>query len=215
MRKHHFRDGQDQNEEMRDRNHRAEGKKRDRVEGREQEAGRGHGRGHGRRGHREEGHGAQHRRQRLFAHGELRLVALDLLAQNPSHGYELIKAIESLTESHYAPSPGVLYPTLDFLQEQSLIAITDELNGRKKFDITDEGRQYLEQRKEELQQILERIKARIAGMALRQHPEMKRALDNIKSVLDLKVNREDSNEETLKKIIGIIDNAAAEIAQLD
>ncbi|MCG8159175.1 PadR family transcriptional regulator [Brenneria goodwinii] len=219
MRKHHYRDGQGQNEEMRGRGHREEGKKRDRAEGREQKTERGHeqGRGHGRRGHGlgEEGHGAMHRRQRLFAHGELRLVALDLLAQNPSHGYELIKAIESLTENHYAPSPGVLYPTLDFLQEQNLIAITDELNGRKKFDITDEGRQYLEQRKEELQQILERIKARIAGMALRQHPEMKRALDNIKSVLDLKVNRENTNEETLKKIIGIIDNAAAEIAQID
>ncbi|MCG8710244.1 PadR family transcriptional regulator [Brenneria sp. 4F2] len=218
MRKHHNHGEQDQTEEARGRGHRGEGKKRGYAAVRELEAGRDHEqkRRHSRRGQGEEEHGGMHhRRQRLFAHGELRLVALNLLAQNPSHGYELIKAIESLTDSHYAPSPGVLYPTLDFLQEQNLIAITDELNGRKKFDITDDGRQYLEQRKEALQQILERIKTRTAGMALRKHPEMKRALDNIKSVLDLKVNREDINEETLKKIIGIVDNAAAEIAQID
>lgn len=218
MRKHHHQDGQDQKEEMKDRGSRTEGRGKGRAEHREQETGRGQrqSRGHGRRGHGEEGHRAiHHRRQRLFAHGELRLVALDLLAQNPGHGYELIKAIESLTDGHYAPSPGVLYPTLDFLQEQNLIVITDELNGRKSFEITDDGQRYLEQRREELQQILERIKSHTAGMELRKHPEMKRALDNIKSVLDIKVNREGINEETLKKIIGIVDNAAAEIAQID
>ncbi|STG50311.1 putative transcriptional regulator [Escherichia coli] len=59
------------------------------------------------------------RRQRFFGHGELRLVILDILSRDDSHGYELIKAIENLTQGNYTPSPGVIYPTLDFLQEQS------------------------------------------------------------------------------------------------
>jgi DNA-binding PadR family transcriptional regulator len=53
----------------------------------------------------------------------LRLVILDFLSRDDSHGDELIKAIENLTQGNYTPSPGVIYPTLDFLQEQSLITI--------------------------------------------------------------------------------------------
>lgn len=72
------------------------------------------------------------RRQRFFGHGELRLVILDILSREASHGYELIKAIENLTQGNYTPSPGVIYPTLDFLQDQAFITISEEDGGRKK-----------------------------------------------------------------------------------
>ena len=86
--------------------------------------------------HHEQGCGHRHgrsggRRQRFFGHGELRLVILDILTRDASHGYELIKAIETLTQGNYTPSPGVVYPTLDFLQDQELITISDEEGGRK------------------------------------------------------------------------------------
>lgn len=71
------------------------------------------------------------RRQRFFGHGELRLIILDILSRNASHGYELIKEIETLTQGNYSPSPGVIYPTLDLLQDQGLISVEDD-NGRKK-----------------------------------------------------------------------------------
>lgn len=59
---------------------------------------------------REGRHGSDgHRRPRFFGNGELRLVMLDILCGGASHGYELIKAIETLTAGHYAPSPGVVY----------------------------------------------------------------------------------------------------------
>ncbi|MDT1893966.1 PadR family transcriptional regulator, partial [Acinetobacter baumannii] len=51
------------------------------------------------------------RRQRFFGHGELRLIILDILSRSASHGYELIKEIETLTQGNYSPSPGVIYPT--------------------------------------------------------------------------------------------------------
>lgn len=82
---------------------------------------------HGERGGRRGGG----RRQRFFGHGELRLVILDILSRSASHGYELIKEIESLTQGNYSPSPGVIYPTLDLLQDQGLIGVAEE-NGRKK-----------------------------------------------------------------------------------
>ncbi|MGC5143725.1 DNA-binding transcriptional regulator NfeR, partial [Escherichia coli] len=124
------------------------------------------------------GHGHQHehgqccggrhgrgggRRQRFFGHGELRLVILDILSRDDSHGYELIKAIENLTQGNYTPSPGVIYPTLDFLQEQSLITIREEEGGKKQIALTEQGSQWLEENREQVEMIEERIKARCVG----------------------------------------------------
>ena len=160
-------------------------------------------------------HGGGGRRQRFFGHGELRLVILDILTRNASHGYELIKEIESLTQGHYTPSPGVIYPTLDFLQDQQFISITEEENGRKRIEITVAGQQWLEENLEQLENIQTRIKARCVGAQLRKNPQMKRALDNFKAVLDLRVNQASLSDAQLKQIIGVIDRAALEIAQLD
>jgi DNA-binding PadR family transcriptional regulator len=109
-----------------------------------------------RHAHHEQGHDHPHhhgggRRQRFFGHGELRLVILDILTRNASHGYELIKEIESLTQGNYTPSPGVIYPTLDFLQDQQFINITEQENGRKKIAITVAGQQWLDENLEQLE----------------------------------------------------------------
>ncbi len=193
-----------------------------RMEGEEQlremrgRAERGHGeRSRGVRGECDMHERGGHRRKRFFGHGELRIVVLDILSQDSSHGYELIKSIENMTEGHYVPSAGVIYPTLDFLESNKLIHLEDEENGRKKITITELGRQWLTAHNEELAQIKERIAAKAVGRKLRTNPEMKRALDNIKAVLDLKVNQQGAEAATLKQIIGIIDKAALDISQLD
>lgn len=155
------------------------------------------------------------RRPRFFGHGNLRLVILDILTHNASHGYELIKAIENMTQGNYTPSPGVIYPTLDYLQDQTYITITEEENGRKRIAITVAGQQWLDENQEQLAQIQARIKARSVGFQLRKNPQMKRALDNFKAVLDLKVNQGELSDAQLKQIIGVIDRAALEISQLD
>ena len=155
------------------------------------------------------------RRPRFFGHGDLRLVILDILTHNASHGYELIKAIENMTQGNYTPSPGVIYPTLEYLQDQTYITITEEENGRKRIAITVAGQQWLDENQEQLAQIQARIKARSVGFQLRKNPQMKRALDNFKAVLDLKVNQGELSDAQLKQIIGVIDRAALEISQLD
>ncbi|MGY5955331.1 PadR family transcriptional regulator [Kosakonia sp. BK9b] len=160
------------------------------------------------------GHGGG-RRQRFFGHGELRLVILHLLTSGASHGYELIKEIETLTGGNYTPSPGVIYPTLDFLQDQQLITVNDEENGRRRITITAEGLRWLDESQTQLEQIRERIKARNVGRQLRKDPQMKRALENFKAVLDLRVNQGEVSAAQLKQIIGIIDRAALDISQLD
>ncbi|HEO9145805.1 PadR family transcriptional regulator [Enterobacter cloacae] len=155
------------------------------------------------------------RRPRFFGHGDLRLVILDILTRNASHGYELIKEIENMTQGNYTPSPGVIYPTLDYLQDQAFILIKEEENGRKSITITVAGQQWLDENQEQLTHIQARIKARSVGFQLRKNPQMKRALDNFKAVLDLKVNQGELSDAQLKQIIGVIDRAALEISQLD
>lgn len=173
------------------------------------------------RDHHHHGRGAEHhgggggRRQRFFGHGELRLVILEILTRNASHGYELIKEIESMTQGNYTPSPGVIYPTLDFLQDQGFITISEEEGGRRKIAITVAGQHWLDENQEHLEHIQARIKARCVGFQLRKNPQMKRALDNFKAVLDLKVNQGELSDAQLKQIIGVIDRAALDISQLD
>lgn len=174
------------------------------------------GRGHG-FSEEERSHGGRHgRRPRFFGHGELRLVVLDILAKGDSHGYELIKAIEEQTGGHYAPSPGVIYPSLDMLQEHGMITISEEGEGaRKQLAITEDGKRWLEESREHMEHIRQRMKARAVGLQLRKNPQMKRALDNFKAVLDLKVNQESIDDAQIKKIVAVIDRAALELAQLD
>jgi hypothetical protein len=78
------------------------------------------------RGH--HGHGGRHR---MFEGGELRLVLLHLIAQEPRHGYDLIRAIEGLSRGVYAPSPGVVYPTLTLLRDMGLVGEPDTDKQRK------------------------------------------------------------------------------------
>lgn len=79
---------------------------------------------------------------RMLASGDLRLVALYLIEQQPRHGYDLIKAIEDKTGGFYSPSPGIVYPALTFLEEAGYV--TSSTDGNKKaYTITEEGRAHL------------------------------------------------------------------------
>lgn len=90
---------------------------------------------------------------RMLAAGDLRLVALYLIEQQPRHGYDLIKAIEDKSGGFYSPSPGIVYPALTFLEEAGYV--TSEADGNKKlYTITDEGRAHLADNREAIEQTL-------------------------------------------------------------
>ncbi|MBZ9937518.1 PadR family transcriptional regulator [Mesorhizobium sp. BR1-1-16] len=79
---------------------------------------------------------------RMVADGDLRLIVLSLLEKQPRHGYDIIKAVEELTSGSYSPSPGVIYPTLTFLEEGGHVASVSEAN-KKVYSITDAGLAHL------------------------------------------------------------------------
>jgi len=104
------------------------------------------------------GGGDMVRAGRMLATGDLRLIALALIAEQPRHGYEIIKVLEEKTAGWYSPSPGIVYPTLTFLEEAGYV--TAQAEGSKKlYTITDEGRAYLDQNRDFVDAVLERLAA--------------------------------------------------------
>lgn len=100
----------------------------------------GGGRGGRRRGG---GGGDMFRLGRMLAQGDLKLLALSLIAEQPRHGYEIIKVIEEKTGGWYSPSPGVVYPTLTYLEEAGYVTAEAE-GAKKRYAITPEGRAHLD-----------------------------------------------------------------------
>src|ERR1700685_1726141 len=95
---------------------------------------------------------------RMLAQGDLRLLALALIAEAPRHGYEIIKLLEEKTADWYSPSPGIVYPTLTYLEEAGYVTASAE-GSKKLYTITDEGRAYLRANRELVDVVLDRLAA--------------------------------------------------------
>ena len=163
-------------------------------------------RGNGRRG----GRG----RKRMFESGELRLVLLKLIADEPRHGYDLIRAIEDMTGGEYAPSPGVVYPTLTLLQDMGLIEEAKGEGSRKPFQITSEGRDHLDDRSSEADDLIDRLKDLAPEERAEAGPAIGRAVKNLMTALSYRVGRDGLDEELLHEIAAILDEAAQRIERV-
>ncbi len=120
-------------------------------------AGRGHrhrGSGRGRRGGGPDG--GDYRIGKMLGDGDLKLIVLALLAENPRHGYDIIKALEEKSSGVYSPSPGVVYPTLTFLEEAGYATAVAE-GTKKVYSITEEGSAHLEENRDAADSILAEI----------------------------------------------------------
>ena len=93
---------------------------------------------------------------RLFEKGDLKYVILDLLKEKPSHGYEIIRAMEESFHGFYTPSAGSVYPTLQMLDDMGY-ASSSEHDGKKIYTITEDGKKFLK----EQQEIIKKIKGQM------------------------------------------------------
>ncbi len=147
---------------------------------------------------------------RPLEQGDLRWLTLDLIAAQPRHGYEIIKAIEDALSGHYTPSPGVIYPTLTLLEETGLI--TGEAQGSKKlYRLTDEGRAEVEAHAADISAArarLEKANARFGGSPA---PELHRAMDNLRAAIQVRLAKGQLSADALGIITAALDRAAGEI----
>ncbi len=184
------------------------------------------GEGEGRTRGRHEGSHGRKRRGRMFAAGELRLVLLALIDDEPRHGYELIRAIEDMTGGGYAPSPGAVYPTLQMLEEEGLIkpAKTEpkaesgegEGSGKKPFKATKAGKAELAEHADEVEALMRRLGAHgeRAEKVREKSPDLFRAMGNLASVLKNRARAGKLDQQTIDQIVDIIDEVAKRIERL-
>jgi DNA-binding PadR family transcriptional regulator len=93
---------------------------------------------------------------RMLGQGDLKLIVLALIADEPRHGYDIIKVLEEKTAGWYAPSPGIVYPTLTYLEEAGH-AVGEMEGAKKRYAITDDGRAYLSENRAFADAIMARL----------------------------------------------------------
>lgn len=164
---------------------------------------------HGWGGRMGRGEGSRGRFGRFFEHGDLRVVILALLEEQPRHGYELIKELEERTGGAYRPSAGVIYPTLALLEDEGLIRPAGGETGRKLFEITDAGKAELDRNRTGVAAVFARMEeiSRHAGPG---RPRVVRAMMNLGMALRNRMSRPISPEE-LDRIVNMIDDTAGAI----
>jgi DNA-binding PadR family transcriptional regulator len=148
---------------------------------------------------------------RVFGPGDLRLMLLALIAEKPRHGYELIKEIEQKFGGTYSPSPGSIYPTLTLLEEMDHVRAAATEGARKLFEITDQGRAFLEENRATLDGVTARMGMAARHMSGRAWPEsVHQAMHTLKHAVLLRPGEWTEAEAT--RIQKIIEQAAEAIA---
>jgi DNA-binding PadR family transcriptional regulator len=150
----------------------------------------------------------------MFEQGDLKYVILQLVAEKPRHGYEIIKELEERSGGAYAPSAGTIYPTLALIEDLGYASVTIEDSGKKVYAITDEGRRYLEENKGAVDDIFERIAD--IGSSFMSGPmmEVNKAFGRVARATYATVPWQSSDKSVAGKVREILDEAAKRIEAL-
>lgn len=181
--------------------------------GRGRGQGGGPGRGQGRGQGRGDGRGRGYGRRRPLDHGDLRLLILKLISEEPRHGYELIREIEARTGGAYVPSPGVIYPALEALLDLGWVEAEAD-GARRSFKLSGEGKAELEAEAE----TLARIEQRLADLLDSDRPEdpqdVRGAMWRLRHAVQEAVRGEPDNLDRRKAVADILTEAQEKIAGL-
>ncbi len=153
-------------------------------------------------------------RRRVFDGGELRLVLLKLVSDGPRHGYDLIREIEALSGGAYAPSPGVVYPTLTLLWDMGLIAEGEADGARRRFAITEAGTTHLAEQAEAVTAAFAKLTAMNEQSERTDGRQVRRALGNLREAIEIRLGGDAVSQETLHAVTALIDEAAQKIERL-
>ncbi len=157
---------------------------------------------------------SRRRKRRVFGQGELRLALLALIRDEPRHGYELIKAIEELTGGAYAPSPGAVYPTLQMLEDEGMIAEAKAKGSKKPYEATPDGIAELDGRADEVESLMRRLASMGERRSHVKSPDLFRAMGNLASVLKNRAKAGKLDKNAIDEIVDLIDEMAKRIERL-
>ncbi|HIV77729.1 MAG TPA: PadR family transcriptional regulator [Candidatus Sphingomonas excrementigallinarum] len=163
--------------------------------------------------HRRRG-GGSGRSRRMFDGGELRLVLLKLIADAPRHGYDLIREIEAMTGGTYAPSPGVIYPTITLLDEMGFIEEQRSEGAKKRFAATDPGRTHLSENAEQVEALLARLRALGEHRQRVDAAPIRRAMGGLKMAVTERFASGDAPPDMVHQVAAMIDELAQKVERL-
>ena len=147
----------------------------------------------------------------MFGPGDLRIVALALIEQGPRHGYDLIKAIEALFGGAYAPSPGVVYPTLSLLADEGLVAGVEDAGGKRVFSLTGAGKAWLDENRTAVDGVMQRMRLAARIVSGEQAPEIVReAMHTLRQAIVMKPG--DWSEAETARVVESLMKAVREVS---
>ncbi len=161
-----------------------------------------------RRWHRE--WGPRRRRGSLFESGEIKYLVLELLREKPRHGYEIIKEIEERFQGWYSPSPGTVYPTLQLLEDQGHVRAV-EADGKKVCEITPEGLAFLEDHRDTIDEIFDRLRDTMRDFAGGAIADLTQAFAKLARLSYRQAWQHGPNDPETRRIVEVLERAATEI----
>lgn len=158
-----------------------------------------------------EGHSHNIRGESPFQKGDLKYVILDILKEKPSYGYDIIRSLEEKSHGFYSPSPGVVYPTLQMLEEMGY-ASAQERDGKKIYTITDAGLKFLAERRDTAEEVRRCMKhhwdlGNTAGMA-----KLMKEMAALRSLIGPRLRK--ASPDKLKKISEVVSRTRLEIESI-
>ena len=151
-------------------------------------------------------------RRQMFEAGEIKFVILRLLKEKPRHGYEIIKALEEKMAGCYTPSAGTVYPTLQLLEDEGYVRAVDT-DGKKVYHVTAEGERYLEEHRDLLDEILDRVRETVRDFTGGGIGEVQGAFAHLAAVTFKKAWRRGPDDPALKRVAEILRKAGDEIEE--
>ncbi len=163
--------------------------------------GRGRGRGRGRR------------RRQWFEAGDMKYVILKLLKDKPMHGYEVMKELEEHTHGCYKPSPGTVYPTLQWLEDEGLVS-SEEVEGKKVYSITAAGQEFLDENKGTVEEIFDRVEEMLDSLLNDPMPDVTRQVGKLVGQVYRTTWRWRDDEEKMREVARVLERTIKELEEL-
>src|SRR6266699_2733018 len=152
------------------------------------------------------------RRRQWFESGDMKYVILKLLRDKPRHGYEVMKELEERMHGCYSPSPGTIYPTLQWLEDEGLV-VAREVDGKKVYEITDTGRTFLDEHKDIVEDIFDRVTETVERTVGGSMAEVNRALGHLVKAV-YRTGWKVESDEARKSVAELLAKATADIEAL-
>jgi DNA-binding PadR family transcriptional regulator len=146
----------------------------------------------------------------MFESGEMKFVILRLLKEKPRHGYEVMKGLEEKLAGYYTPSAGTVYPTLQLLEDEGFVRVV-ETDGKKVYHVTPEGERYLEEHRDLLDEIIDRVRETVRDFAGGGIGEVQSAFAKLAGTTFKRAWRRGPDDPALRQVAEILKKAADDV----